>query len=70
MTKYLMLKEAADYLSVSQNTLSRRIADGSLKAHRIGGKTAADSAHERRRIRIIEEYLTAFVEGEAKGRVS
>ena len=65
MAKYLTLKEAADFLRVSQKTLSRRIADGTLKAHRIGAKTAPDSAHERRRIRITEEDLVAFIEGEA-----
>lgn len=37
-SRYLSMREAAEYLACSQRTLHRRIADGSLPAHRAGPK--------------------------------
>lgn len=45
--------QAAERLQVSKKTIFRRIADGSIKAIRLGNKT----------IRIEEADLQAFIDG-------
>ncbi|UQE75942.1 helix-turn-helix domain-containing protein [Gordonia sp. PP30] len=52
--RWLSLQEAEARTSFSERTLRRRIADGSLKARRVGPRA----------IRIAESDLDAFMRGE------
>jgi len=49
---YLTVAQAAERLQVSTKTIFRRIADGSIVAHRLGSRT----------IRIAEEELERYME--------
>lgn len=57
--RYLTTKEAAEALTVSENTIRRRINEGLIKYHDIG-------VPGRPRIRITEEDLHAYVTGTVK----
>ncbi len=61
--RYLSTKEAAAKLSVSENTIRRRIAAGLIKYHDIG-------VPGRPRIRITEEDLHTYVTDPAKREAS
>jgi excisionase family DNA binding protein len=54
------IKRAGEYLDCSDKTIRRRIADGSLKAHRIGPQS----------IRIDRESLLALAEANPLGGVA
>lgn len=58
---YLTTKQAATELSVSENTIRRRIAEGLLHWHDIG-------VPGRPRIRITSEDLESYVKGGAQER--
>jgi excisionase family DNA binding protein len=61
--RYLTTKEAAAALTVSENTIRRRINEGLIKYHDIG-------VPGRPRIRITEEDLHAYVTGTAVKKAS
>jgi excisionase family DNA binding protein len=50
VARFLSMQELADRLSVSSKTISRWIASGDLRAHRLG-----------RQVRVAEEDAVAFV---------
>lgn len=51
------IQRAAEYLDVTDKTIRRRIADGTLKAHRVGPRL----------IRIERDSLVALAEGKPLG---
>lgn len=60
---YLTTKQAAAELSVSENTIRRRIAEGLLRWHDIG-------VPGRPRIRITSEDLEKYVKGGVREQAS